>query len=283
MDRPARLLELAADLEALARQLFAINRDATGRGGEEHTRELARLVAFWMAALRRLAASGPGAWSAMETRFDRDPTERPVDHKDPPEGPAEFVAELDVLTAFIVGDMVLDALAYAELVRRDKVPTWRPGDRVPDIWPRFMELLDADPADPMTQPARLLDVTLVHARDVLVAHRDPTLWSLPMYLSEGAVVLHRVTIDEDRKARAAAELDAVNAGLEFSWPETDYKRLLGLVIAIAGNLGPDARGGIKRAYRLAGFDAPPMTRMVEATVRLLRGHVAAIGGNGEGA
>lgn len=272
MDTPARLLELADDLEGLAHGLFAMNREGAGHGGEEHTRELARSVAYWMVTLRRLAASGPGAWAAIDARFEPS-TEKAAASAD---NPAEFVAELDVITAFIVGDMVLDGLAHGELYRRGKMPTWTPGKKVPELWPKFMDLLDAEPSDPMAALARYLDLTLVHARDVLVAHRDPTLWSIPTFMNDGSVLLHRAAIEPERRAAAMVELEKAKAGLGFAWGETDYQRLLDFVVELAGRLDPAARASVKNAYRLAGFDAPPISRMVETTIRLLRLHAEAI-------
>ena len=138
----------------------------------------------------------------MDARFPPEEGAEPKVAPDSPEGPAEMVAELDLMVAYIAGDQVLDHFAYAELLRRDQVPPWTPGRWVPPMWPKLMDVLDEGPLDRMSSAARYLDVTLAVARDVLVAHRDPLAVALPMYSSSGQVALHRPIIDADRKAAA---------------------------------------------------------------------------------
>lgn len=280
MDTSRELTRVADELEAVARALFAIERAATGRPSEKPTHELARSVAYWMIAIRRLARTGRAAWDALESRFPADAGDGTAS-VDPtadtawPEEPAELVSELDVVSAFITGDMALDDLAYAELVRRGSPPRWQVGvERVPAMWPLFMAVIDNDPSDPMAKDARYLDVTLAVARDVLVAHRDPTWMYLPMWSNWGEVKLARVAIEPDRRAAGLAELQAVNASLAYPWPnKDDYHSLLNLLLAIAGRLGPKARAAIRSAYRFAGFESPHLVSMVSAALHLLGLHI----------
>jgi len=277
------LSRAADELEEIARALFAIDTEGTGRDSEEPTHELARAVAYWMVTLRRLATSGPVAWVAVDERFSgaKGPTRLP-------EGPGEIVGQLDALHSFDDGVGVLGALAYAELVRRGIAPKWAPATSVPPMWQKFMEALDAAP-DRMTGEARYLDVTLVAGRHRLGAHRDPRAWDIPSFTNWGEVRLARVSVDASRRAAALDELRQVNASLPMPWSVDDYDHLLDLLVAIAPRLDRDARRGIERAYRLAGFDSQPIADIVSHGIRLLRMHldelerlVAAAGSNGDG-
>lgn len=273
-----QLKQAADELEEIARALFAIDRDATGRASEQPTRVLARSVAYWMIVLRRLADSGADAWTALDAGFPRDEDEDPAPASPKrAEGPAEMVGELDAMSAFIFGDLVLEDLAYAELVRRGAVPAWEPGGWLPSMWNAFVRLNDETPDPTMAADVRSLDLTLAPARDALVAHRDPTLYSLPSFASWGEVRLTRVTFDDDRKRAAEDDLRAANATLERPWPVwSNYDRMLDTLVALAGHLSPDGRSAIKRAYGKAGFESPPLGGIVERTIRLLRRHLQAL-------
>jgi hypothetical protein len=265
---------VADRLETLAAGLSALTRGLSGSPSAKPAEELARSIAYWMIALRRLAKSGTAAWGALDLAFPRATDDGPPPEVSPDRAePAELASELDVVSAFITGDMVLDDLAYAELVRRGQAPTWRPGvDQLPSMWPRFIRLIDQDLADPMSKTARYLDITLAVARDVLVAHRDPTWWYMPSFANWGEVTLARVAVEEERRAAGLRELQTVNSSLPFPWPETDYHHLLDLLIAIADHLDGAARGGIKKAYRAAGFESPSLADMVRAAIRLIELH-----------
>lgn len=117
-----------------------LGRELRGQPTDRPTKQLGDTVALWMIAVRRLAESGPIAWAAMGARFPPDEDESPKAAPESPLGPPERVASLDLITTFVVGDLVLDHLAYAELVRRGSVPTWRRGvQKVPAMWPALMD------------------------------------------------------------------------------------------------------------------------------------------------
>lgn len=295
MDTTSDLELAAADLERLARELFEVTRGQSGMPTEKPTHDLARSVAYWMIALRRLDRSGPPAWAYIDSQFPRDADEPPPDERfyvaqrfvlgpesETPGELAIMVAELDAATAFLTGDLVLDALAYAELVRRGKVPIWTPGDRVPAMWPRFMTVLDADVSDPMTADVRYLDVTLAIARDVLVAHRDPTIWHLPGFSSQGEVTLSWIPpdspVEPERKKEALARLHEVIKRLDYAeLPQPallrgGYSGLLINLIMISGHLDRHARAGIRAAMKLVGFEGPSLLPMIERAIRLVRRH-----------
>lgn len=275
MDTSAELISVANELEDAARFLLGVDSEPLPPSRRTATTELGRSTAGWMIATRRVARSGAAAWDAHEARFPRDPDDPPLEPAPEfPEGPATRVSELDVISAFITADMTLDDLAWAELVRREQAPTWRHGvDQVPTMWPPFMALLDAEPSDPMTRDARYLDVTLAFARDVLVAHRDPTVHYFPAWSSWGEVRLARHSVEPERQAAALERLQAVNATLQFPWREDDdYRELLDRLVAIAGRLDASQRAGIRAAYRHAGFESPSLADMTRAALKLLRIH-----------
>jgi hypothetical protein len=140
-----------------------------------------------------------------------------------------------------------------------------------------MAILDDGLPEPMTDPARYLDVTLAVARDVLVAHRDPAAVELPMFASWGEVKLHRPVLHDDRKAEAERILRELNEGLEHPWPTVwGSAQLLETMIAVPRVLTRDVRNGIHRAYRAAGFDSPDLTEIARQVIRLVSAHRDAI-------
>lgn len=259
-----------------------------GQPTARSARDLGRTIAYWSVAIRRIAESGAKAWAAVDERFgeEREREESPATPETPDREasealsgiPMEMVAELDLIVAYMIGDQVLDLVAYAELVRRDMVPTWRPGrDKVPSMWPAFMTVMDDGALDAMSEAARYLDVTLAVARDVLVAHRDPAAVELPSYSSWGSVGLHRPVIDEGRKADAEQLVHEINRALERPWPEEwSDRHLLETIIAVAPQLTPEVRRDIRRVYRLAGFDSPELVAIVNKVIRLVSAYRSAL-------
>lgn len=248
-----------------------LGRDLRGQPTDRPTKQLGDTVALWMITVRRLAESGPIAWAAMDARFPPDEDESPKGAPESPLGPPERVASLDLITTFVVGDLVLDHLAYAELVRRGAVPTWRRGvQKVPAMWPALMDTLE-ESGGAMLGPARSLDVSLAVARDVLVAHRDPDAFELPGYSSWGAIRLERPVLDEDRRRMAEALVRTVNRGLDHPWPDSyDYQHLVDTIGAVPPQLTPDVRKGLRRAFRAAGFESPALTTVIRDALRILR-------------
>jgi hypothetical protein len=273
MDTSSELLEVAAELEDRARAIATNGRGLTGHLVARATGELVRSTVYCVIALRRLSESGIAAWEAIDSRFPPDPADPPRDPSKATDPFADRKAELDVISCLLSGDMVLDDLAYAELVRRNLTPEWEAGqERMPSMWPRLMRVLDAEPADPMTGPARYLDVTLVHARDVLVAHRDPTIHYLPSYSNSGQVTLTRANIDPVRDTAAAERVSALAAELEYRPYGLDTRTLLDHLVALSPRLGREQRETIKTAYRYSGFESPHLTEMMTRVSRLLRHH-----------
>jgi hypothetical protein len=111
-----------------------------------------------------------------------------------------MLAEVDATNALVAGDLAVDAFAYAELVRGEAAPTWIPGGKIPGMWEPLVKLLESAPTDTMLRPVRYLDVTLTPARDLLVAHPDPTTYYMPAFDSLGQVQLARPAVDAEREA-----------------------------------------------------------------------------------
>ena len=258
MDSTKRLQSAADDLERVARALLGI--EHADRPTDRPSQQLGRAVARWMIATRRLATSGIAMWASGSPNAE-PPADLP--------GPAQMVAEVDATNALVAGDLAVDAFAYAELVRRKAAPTWKPGQRIPGMWEPLVRLVEAESSDAILRPVRYLDVTLAPARDLLVAHPDPTTYDMPSFMSMGHVQLARPSVDPEREAaaldalRLAAKDQRVSYGLD-----ADYHRLLDYLQAIAGLLDRPAREAMKRAYRLAGYDAPPMTTIIPKAVGL---------------
>ena len=212
----------------------------------------------------------------LDHGFDRGPDDDPPEPFDElPEGDATFVSQLDVMTVFLIGDLVLEDFAWAELVRRGAEPRWRPGrDMVPGMWTKFMEVMDQ--GDPMCGDARYLDVTVAVARDLLVAHRDPTTSTLPSWSNDGGVTLLRITLDENRRARAFRMLLKANESLEVHWPAHDYEELRDRLVALAPRLGARQRAWLKASYRHAGIESPSLVEVGVKVRRILTRHLEAV-------
>jgi hypothetical protein len=243
-------------------------------------RDLARAIAYLSVAIRRIVESGPKAWASVDRLFPPDEGEAPKTAA--PEEfsgiPMEMEAELDLIVAYIIGDHMLDLLAYAELVRRDRVPEWNAGtDPVPAMWPALMAVLEEGPLDAMGAAARYLDVTLAVARDVLVAHRDPEAVELPSYSSLGSVSLHRPVLDDERRKVAESLVHELNRSLDRPWPdEWSGTHLVDTIIAVPQQLTPDVRRGLRRVYRLAGFESPQLVTILDKAMKLIRAYRVAV-------
>jgi hypothetical protein len=280
LDTPAALAKAADSLETAARSLMKLANGALrGHPVARSTRDVARSVAYWAVAIRRVVHSGPKGWESVDALFASG-TEKPPDtaSEDSSGIPMEMEAELDLIVAYIVGDQVLDLLAYAELLRRDRVPAWRPGiDRVPAMWPAFMAVLDEEGPDPMRSAARYLDVTLAVARDVLVVHRDPAAVELPSYTSFGSVSLHRPVLDEERRNQADSLVYDINRSLDQPWPDNwSRDQLLDTILEVPQQLEPAVRRDIRRVYRLAGFESPQLVAILRRATRLVDAYRAAV-------
>ena len=126
----------------------------------------------------------------------------------------------------------------------------------------------------MRADARYLDVTLAPARDLLVAHRDPTTSTLPSWSNSGSASLVRITLDEKRKARAFAMLQKANESLVGHWPVSRFEDVRDRLIALAPRLNARQRAWLKASYRHAGIESPPLTEIVAKAARLLKAHLA---------
>jgi hypothetical protein len=262
------LVDAAERLNARAVDLIAVRREDTGESTEQPAHDLARALAMWSICLRRLAEAGPGVWALMESGYP-DGKQRASDPF------AIEGAQVAMLSATVIGDTVLDAFAWAELVRRQRWRPWQPGDRgpwdrLPVLWSELMGVLDAAPDDPMTGPARFLDLTLDAARDMLVAHRDPELMLLRGASDVGTFSLHLRTMDDARLEAAFGVLRGIpgarpwSGGGRFGF-EREVERLIGQ----AASLDRSDRLLVRHAYRLGGINLPDLGQIADAVLTLI--------------
>ena len=252
-------------LERLARQLVAIDRDTTGQPTERPAQELGHAVVRFSIALADLATAAEVGFRTAESWFPRDP--------DSPSGPVDDLgmerAELALLSAVVAGDVALDYLAWAELVRRGEVPIKRGRDgKLPVLWSVLMARLDAEPTNPMRPIARSLDVTLDAARDALVAHRDPELFPSRSIGTGSLLGLTLTTWDAERVAAALNTLPTIGGGSRppatadaIANRQSGYDDLASTLVDAAVILGPDDRMNLRKAFRMAGIRSPSMVRI----------------------
>jgi len=265
MDAAAVRSEASA-LADLALALVRINRDDTGEASEKAPQDLGHATIRLSIALEDLASAGEAAYAEMDSRFE--PTRPPVDEL------AQERAELALLSAILAGDFALDSFAWAELVRRSDPPRRRKDGWVPLLWPKLMEKLDADPSDPMTSPARYLDVTLDAARDALVAHRDPELWPVVGTGTGGYFNLELVTLDEARLRLALRCLNRITIPYSPYLIETTsrsaYRQKVEAFVEASPILDRTARQNLRTAYRWAGIHSPSLASIAQRIGQLVR-------------
>lgn len=273
----------AADIRAearaladLARALVSLKRDDTGQPTEKPANDLGHATIRLSIALDDLASAAEAAYEATDARFE---PARPVVDVLAPER-----AQLALLSAIFAGDFALDSFAWAELVRR-KVPPKRGKDgKMPFLWSTLMAVLDADPTDAMTPPARYLDVTLDPARDALVAHRDPELWPMVGSGTGGWFTLTMIPSRRGRFRIAQRCLDAIKLPIELvPWFAAKSRRMVysgrvEALVAASSLLDGPARKKLREAYRWGGFESPSMAAIASRFGQLIRLYLAHRGG-----
>jgi hypothetical protein len=231
------------------------------------SRQLGTSLGLWWVTVGRAANSGTAAWAAMERTFAR-PRQRPR-KRDPL---ARWEAMLDYSSAFTVGAMVLEDLAYCEMERRSALP----GGKRPSYWSAFVKHLDPRSDDPMRGAAIYLDLTLYEGRNVLVIHRRVGHWDMHAFGNDGAVYMARVVLPADR---SPADDLIRRAAAAYPVPEPagiTMDALADRLIAVSARLPAGARDDLKAAYRLGGITPPPFPRLVERVTGLIEQHVALI-------
>ena len=279
MTLPDASLPKAADrLRSQADRLREIELDDIGRPTEEPAHDLARAVVIWSIALRELAPAGLAALTGHVAGIhDGSPADDLVWER----------AQLRLLTAVVAGDVLLDSLAWAELVRRKR---WEPPQhtglaKVPVLWTVLMKVLDEPSAsnDPMRPPARYLDLSLDAARDMLVAHRDPEL-----HMMRGAASWGRFTIDlfpheQDRLETALEQARGIRTSVDYLPPDpADTQDLAGafasrteILLQMAVELGAEDRRKLRSAYRIGGISSPSLGAIAERVCVLVDLYLAA--------
>jgi hypothetical protein len=222
---------------------------------------LASSLAQWSIAIERCAQTGPAALLAAERRFD--------DHPEFPGPPEDFLAHeravVDVVSFLTHGAMVLDDVA-ALVLERASVPL----GKYP--WRTYMKRMDAI-AGAAGQDRRekveasYLDILLGEARNRLVAHRERTHIQLFEWQMDGSLQI--VATNPNAKADAVAILRDVDTRLSVPRGNTDFEDLRDWIIALVGDLSGEDRGKVAKAFRLAGYEMFPITRMVEHALALI--------------
>ena len=140
----------------------------------------------------------------------------------------------------------------------------------------LMDALDADPTNPMTAPARYLDVTLDAARDALVAHRDPELWPMVGSGTGGWFSLELITLSRARIRYAHRCLDAIELPFPVigyfveTSPRSAYSSRVDALVAASPILDKTARRNLRSAYRWGGFDSPSLAAIAGRFGKLVR-------------
>lgn len=264
------LRKRADRLQELATVLVKLDRQVSGES-EKAAHDLGRATVRFALAIRDLAEAGIGHRASLEAMFESPAT--PVDPL------ASERAELSLLSALLAGDVALDAFAWAELVRLNARPARhaRTG-QLPTMWPALMKRLDANPGDPMTNSARFLDVSLDAARDAIVAHRDPDLWSIRGAGTGMAFSLDLMTLSDHR---TLAALNAIRhlpppmpelppAEISIGELRALYERRIEMLMYSAPALGSDQRIALKKALRFGGSSAPPLHEIAHRFARLVQ-------------
>ena len=185
--------------------------------------------------------------------------------------------EVDVFSLFLIGDLLLEEIAAAELKRN----TGASGS-----WIQYLDWLDSAPSDDrMAVTARELNWVLRAGRNILVEHPAQGFDLGVAVGSGGSLSLARVGPSSEASDRAYAEAGrimrevAAEVGMDHE-ADADYAEMLDLV-AYAGRMTKSQRARVYEAFRLAGYG----TVQLDAVARLLRdlvlGYARARGSTGE--
>jgi len=178
------------------------------------------------------------------------------------------------------GDLVLNELARLFLGR--DAPTNR--NKVP--WNTWVARLDdaarhskANPPDPRLAHARSLDLILREARNRVVHRLENHLESHSWDDITKAPLLHTDVLDDPRASTLAFAYLAC-ANLELPLPLRaclDIHTVRDYVLDRAGQLGSTARGWVREAFALAGFDTTSPTEIVLHVLALVQAAPKPIG------
>ncbi len=213
--------------------------------------ELSHALALWTEVMARLVVSGPGS---IVAGAEVPGVQRPTD----PANHAIVAAEVDALTFFSIGDLVLEAYARAELARR--------GDRGRS-WPVLMRLVDAGPATRIRDAARRLDVSLRLGRTRLVAHPLPAHWNFTIWWVDGSVLVSRQAAEQ----RPSGHLVNINDQLDDPWQSDESMAMLRHVLSHADKLDKANRDQLVSVVDDLGFVPPTYAFMVADVLALVRG------------
>jgi hypothetical protein len=259
------LADLAEKVRGAA---LALTSDASQQGNSRHWRLFHSLV-LWSVALDRLAESGPASHRETERRFSDDPEH----HLAGQDQFASHRSEVDVLAFLTVGgDLVLNDLARLFLGK--DAPTNR--ERPP--WNTWVARLDNEAThskrkapDPRLTHARRLDLILREARNRVVHRLETHLESRSWDDATKAPLLHTDVLDDpDANTLAFAYLACANTELPTPLHDNaDLHTLRDYVLGRAGQLGGEARGWVREALALAGFDTSAPTEIVPDVVALV--------------
>jgi hypothetical protein len=258
------LVGLAERVREAARELTA---DASRRDNFRHW-HLSHSLVLWSVTIDRLAESGPASHRETERRFPDDPEH----HLAGQDLLASHRSEVDLLAFLTVGgDLVLNDLA--RLFLGIDAPTNR--DMPWHIW---LERLDDEAThskrkapDPRLTHARRLDLILRAARNRVVHRLETHLESRSWDDATKAPLLHTDVLD-DPNANTLAFAYLACANMELPIPlhyYADMHTLREYVLGRAGQLGGEARGWVRKALALAGFDTIAPTEIVPHVLALV--------------
>lgn len=260
------LVDLAKQVREAA---LALTADASRRDNFRHW-HLSHGLVLWSVTIDRLAESGPASHRETERRFPDDPEH----HLAGQDLLASHRSEVDLLAFLTVGgDLVLNDLARLFLgidapKNRDKLP-----------WNTWLARLDDAAShskrkapDPRLIHARRLDLILREARNRVVHRLETHLESRSWDDATKAPLLHTDVLD-DPDANTLAFAYLACASMELPIPlhyNADMHTLRDNVIARAGQLPSEARGWVREAFVLAGFDTSAPTEIVPDVLALVR-------------
>jgi hypothetical protein len=272
LDEPDDLANVAGQLDAIA-NLLAPTVESGGSGMRDRAEgwdSVGLATRRFAVVLRRLAASERAQmrpiWSANE--------EKPIAARSYNGSEPEFSElEVDAFSLFLLGDLLLEEIATAELRRS----TGATGN-----WTDYLDWLDNGLGDDrMTATARELNWVLRAGRNHLVAHPRDGFELGVATGSGGSVALARtgpVSEEGDRAYDDATRLMrevAAEVGMEFE-ADAEFAELLDLV-EFAGVMTKSHRQRVYEAFSRAGYGTVRLDAIARLVRDLVLGHARARG------
>jgi hypothetical protein len=262
MSTPERIAAQAEALADIGLDLIGVPLRPDGAPSRQPIYDVGHHVGRLAVVVQRLATDA--ARLEADEGIEHAPIRRPIPRSDARRAFMESEETVaDLVSFFLIGDIVLDCLARSELSERSS--------GVGREWKDLVALVDTEPDGPMTSSVRALNLWLAIPRDKLVEHFNPQSLTLSGDLSLGRL---KRPDDDGSTHRAAASILRSALGLPEDAdadPFFAYAALLDAALDGASDLTFEQAGLVIHAVADAGYMATkPVPVILDELISVLR-------------